>query len=117
MKEKYIIRKFKRDIDIFPDYIKVRVMAVENETKLIRLFISKPLFIKDEWIKEQTQTKIELFINKFVSSIDLRQDYHIIEYNENLIFTKFKNGRFYNRCLINSNGKFKKEIIFYCNIL
>ena len=117
MKNNYKITKFQNDIDIFPDYIKVRAMAVENETNLIRLFISKPFFIKDKWTKEQAQTRMEIFIDKFVGSIDVRQEYDLIEYNENLKFTKCKSGRFYNRCLIDSNGKLKKGNYLYGNIL
>ena len=117
MKYYYKITKVENDIDIFPDYIRVRVMAVENGTNLIRLFISKPFFINNKWTKEQTQTKIEIFVDKFVGSINIRQAYDLIKYNENLKFTKYKSSRLYNRCLIDSNGNLKKEMFLYGNIL
>ena len=76
------------------------------------LFISKPFMIKEKWDKKQVETRVEIFVDKFVGSIDIRQDYDLIDFNENLKFTKCQNGRFYNRHLIDNNGKLKKGVWF-----
>lgn len=112
MNNNYKIIRFERDLDIFPDYIIVKVMAIENSTNLIRLFISKPFMLKEKWDKEQVQTRVEIFVDKFVGSIDIRQDYDLIDFDENLKFTKCQNGRFYNHKLIDNYGKLKKGVWF-----
>lgn len=112
MNNNYKLTRYESDLDIFPDYVIVKAMAIENSTNLIRLFISKPFMLKEKWDKEQAQTRTEMFVEKFVGSIDIRQDYDLIDFNEKLKFTKYQNGRFYNRHLIDNNGKLKQGVWF-----
>lgn len=96
--------------EIFPGKYWVLVQAIEKSTNLIRLFTSKNKTIDNNLDYAKQELKKEIFADKYALNIALRPDYEIIEYNENLKFTKDKRGRYYSRYLVNFNGKRVRDI-------
>ena len=107
----YKIKELETELpQLFPAHYWVLVQAIEKNTNLIRLFISKYKCVNVNHTELKQKLEKENFAEAFAFRIAVSENYEIIDYNEKLKFEKDKYGRYYSRYLLNNNGKRVRDI-------